>query len=153
MLEVQSGLNFAAIFISIIIVAILDIRMTRQYRQYYDEYDILPKASAYSVLVKGLPKDITVSEITQFLTQKIYEQSPQLSTSPASSSPALINKIYLIYNLKTYYSLYSNKRSMLEELLVLEHRKWDLQQKLESLDGNQPLAERTKLTRMKKENL
>ena len=61
MLEVQSGLNFAAIFVSIIIVAILDIRMTRQYRQYYDEYDILPKASAYSVLVKGLPKDITVS--------------------------------------------------------------------------------------------
>ena len=61
MLEVQCGLNLGAIVVSIFVVAIMDIKMTRQYREYYDEYHILPKASDYSVLVKGLPKDITVS--------------------------------------------------------------------------------------------
>lgn len=61
MLEVQGVLNFVAICVSIVLVALMDIQMTRQYQHYYDEYYILPKVSDYSVVVKGLPKDITIS--------------------------------------------------------------------------------------------
>lgn len=71
MLQVQAGLNFAAIFVSIFFIAVLDIKMNQQYRMYYTQYHMLPKASDYSVMIKGLPKDITVSEITQFINQKL----------------------------------------------------------------------------------
>lgn len=64
-----------------------------------------------------------------------------------------IHKIYLIYNLKTYYSLYSNKRAVLEQLIVQEKKHEDLRRRINDLDGNQPLAERTKLNRYKKDAL
>lgn len=64
-----------------------------------------------------------------------------------------IHKLYLIYNLKTYYSLYSNKRSILEQIIVLEKKQEELRRKLDELDGNQPMSERAKLNRYKKENI
>jgi hypothetical protein len=63
MLEVQAIFNFSAILISIILIGFLDLNMTRHYNKYYNDYNILPRASDYSVVVKGLPKDITISEI------------------------------------------------------------------------------------------
>lgn len=63
MMEVQAILNFVAIVVSVILIGILDIQIKRKYKQYYNDYNILPKASDYSVIVKGLPKDITISEI------------------------------------------------------------------------------------------
>jgi len=32
-------------------------------------------------------------------------------------------KIYLIYNLRVYYALYENKRSIIEEIAVLEKKR------------------------------
>lgn len=61
MLEVQAILNFIAIMVSIGVIALLDINMRNQYTKYYEDYYILPKASDYSVIMKGLPKDITIS--------------------------------------------------------------------------------------------
>lgn len=42
---------------------------------------------------------------------------------------------------------------MLEQLIRLQKRHEDLRVQINSLDGNQPLAERTKLTRYKKDAL
>ena len=54
-------------------------------------------------MVKGLPKDITIYEIQKFLEDKLlYTGAPDVT----------IVKIYIIYNLKTYYSLYANKRGL-----------------------------------------
>lgn len=61
MMEVQAILNFISIMVSIIIIALLDINMRNKYKKYYEDYYILPKASDYSVIIKGLPKDITIS--------------------------------------------------------------------------------------------
>lgn len=63
MLEVQAIFNFIAIVVSIILIGLMDIQMVRKYSEHYNDYDILPKASDYSVIIKGLPKDITISEI------------------------------------------------------------------------------------------
>lgn len=63
MMEVQAILNFVAIVVSVILIGIMDIQIKRKYKQYYNDYNILPKASDYSVIIKGLPKDITISEI------------------------------------------------------------------------------------------
>lgn len=71
MLEVHSIINFVAILVSVVLIAVMDVSMTRQYEEYYNQYYILPKASDYSVIIKGLPKDITISEIYQFVTDKI----------------------------------------------------------------------------------
>lgn len=61
MLEVQAIFNLASIFISIAVIGFIDLDMTRHYNKYYNDYNILPRASDYSVIVKGLPKDITIS--------------------------------------------------------------------------------------------
>lgn len=49
--------------ISIILIGFIDVGMAWQYNTYYNDYSILPRASDYSVMIRGLPKDITISEI------------------------------------------------------------------------------------------
>lgn len=61
MMEIQSIFNSISIIFSIFIIAYLDVHMVAQYKRYYDDYNILPRASDYSVVVSGLPKDITLS--------------------------------------------------------------------------------------------
>lgn len=60
MLEVQSILNFIIILVSIIFIAIMDLDMKRKYAEYADEY-ILPNAADYSIMIKGLPPNVTLS--------------------------------------------------------------------------------------------
>lgn len=96
--------------VSIVLVGFIDAGMTWQYNKFYNDYNILPRASDYSVMIKGLPKDITISEIQEFVTNKIVE---------LNRPDAMLLKIYLIYDLKTFYALYSNKRSMIEQITVL----------------------------------
>jgi hypothetical protein len=47
--------------VSIILIGFFDIWIVQQYKKYYNDYNILPKASDYSVMIKGLSKDITIS--------------------------------------------------------------------------------------------
>lgn len=61
MLEVQAIFNSISIIVSILIIGYLDVHMVGVYKKYYDDYNILPRASDYSVVVRGLPKDITLS--------------------------------------------------------------------------------------------
>ena len=61
LLEVQAGLNCIAIIVTIFVIGVLEIKMHEKYEQYKIDYRILPKASDYSVMLKGLPKDITIS--------------------------------------------------------------------------------------------
>ena len=65
----------------------------------------MPNAADYSIMLKGLPKDVTLSEIQKFVEDKLlYSGAPDIK----------VLKIYLIYNMKKYYALYANKRSIVE---------------------------------------
>lgn len=61
MLEIQSIFNSISIILSAVLIAYLDVHMVLQYKRYYINNNILPRASDYSVVVTGLPKDITLS--------------------------------------------------------------------------------------------
>lgn len=63
MLEVQAIINFVVIFVNVVAIGVFQLFMMRKYEKYYNQYHILPKASDYSLIIKGLPKDITISEI------------------------------------------------------------------------------------------
>ena len=88
----------------------MDLDMKKKYFEYAEEY-ILPNAADYSVMVKGLPQDVTLSEIQKFIEDKLL-----YSGAPGTS----VLKIYVIYNLRAYNTLYANKRSLVEQIAVLE---------------------------------
>jgi hypothetical protein len=113
---VQALINFMTVLVSISLIGYFELSLTRRYDRYYNDYQILPRASDYSVMVEGLPRDITISEIENLMVSKIQE---------GDIADATILKVYLIYNLKTYYALYANKRTVVEQMAVLadKHQK------------------------------
>jgi hypothetical protein len=100
MLEVQAVLNFICIVVNCMAIGVMEVDMQRKWSEWEAEY-VMPGAGEYSLMVKGVPKDVTLLEIQKFLEQKLL-----LGGAPDTS----IIKIYLIYNLKIYNSLYTRKR-------------------------------------------
>ena len=107
MLEIEAAFNFAGIIISIFIIAYLSILMENKYVELSQGL----RASDFSVMLKGLPKDITIYEIQKFVEDKLTYLGSEDNT---------IIKIYVIYNLKTVYSLYAKKRQLVDDLPRLD---------------------------------
>lgn len=102
MLAVQAVLNFLCIVVNCMAIGVMEVDMQRKWSEWEAEY-VMPGAGEYSLMVKGVPKDVTLLEIQKFLEQKLL-----LGGAPDTS----IIKIYLIYNLKIYNSLYTRKREL-----------------------------------------
>ena len=67
-------------------------------------------ASDYSFVIKGLPADITVTEIQKYVEDKmLFSGAPDFT----------IIKIYLIYNFKDYLKLLQLRQELIERKIDL----------------------------------
>lgn len=67
-------------------------------------------AADYSFVIKGLPADITVTEIQKYVEDKmLFSGAPDVT----------IIKIYLIYNFKGYLKLLQLKQELIERKIDL----------------------------------
>jgi hypothetical protein len=108
-MEIQAVLNFAAVVANIFLVAYLQVAMGRRGRQVRTACN----AGDYSIMVQGLPADISLTELQKYLEDKLlYSGAPDLT----------IVKIYPIYNFKQYLLLQQHRQALLEAAISLRHR-------------------------------
>jgi len=96
-MQIEAIIIFIVIILNVFLIAYLEIRMEENCQRFLK----YPKSSNYSFMLKGLPKDITITEM-----QKYVEDNLLFSGAPDTT----IIKIYLIYDFKTYLVLYQKKR-------------------------------------------
>lgn len=93
---------------NIVLIAVFEVLVERKSRQ----FNVSTKSSDYSILLKGLPKDITMNEIQKFIEDKLlYIGAPETT----------VVKIYLIYDFKMYQALYERKREWIETIVRLQY--------------------------------
>lgn len=81
----------------------------------------------YSVLIKGLPKDITIYELQEFMNEELT----RLNVDP------MLVKIYLIYDVKEYLALYAKKREVYEHKCQLTEKYNHVMGKIGTADAKQ----------------
>ena len=118
---IQNGLNISFILLAIVMVEWIKYR-SNQFRLDVSRHERTP--ADYSILVRGLPKDITIYEIQHFMDEEL---------SSLKVDPSVV-KIYLIYDVKEYLALYTKKREVYEHKCQLADNYNTTSQKALSID-------------------
>ena len=107
-MQYEAGIMFAAIICNIVFIGFLELRMDLLHVKYQEGR---LKAADYSLMVKGLPSDITITEIQKYVQDKmLYSGAPDLT----------INKIYIIYNFKNYLNVVQKRQTIAEKSIEYE---------------------------------
>jgi hypothetical protein len=97
-MQIQAGIFFFAVLANIFLIGFLELKMDLM-ASWYNEGRL--KAVDYSLMIKGLPSDVTLSEIQKYLEDKLL-----LATAPDQT----IVKIYIIYNFKNYLNMMQKRQ-------------------------------------------
>ena len=100
-MQIEAIVFFIAIILNIVLIAYLQVKM----EDYVKEMNKNKNSAAdYSFIIKGLPSDITITEIQKYVEDKLlFTGAPDVD----------VIKIYLIYNFKEYLKLLQNKQAMI----------------------------------------
>ena len=99
-MQLQSALFFVAVLLNIVFIGFLELKMDLL-TSWYNSGQL--KAVDYSILVKGLPLDTTISDIQKYLEEKMVS---------AGAPDRTVTKIYIIYNFKNYLKILQKKQEL-----------------------------------------
>lgn len=105
-MQLQNILNLVFVFVSMGVIQAMKFKLLLT-RLKFIEFEDEP--ADYSILLKGLPKDITLYEIQEFMKEELT----------ALGVDSTLVKIYLIYDSKQYNQLYERQREVVDHKLAL----------------------------------
>ena len=122
-IQIQNVLNLVFAFLAVIVIQAMKFRLLLN-RLKLIEFEDEP--ADYSIMLKGLPKDITLYEIQEFMKEELM----------ALGVDSTVVKIYLIYDGKQYLQLYQKQREVVDHKLALEemHKKLMLNAGMVAID-------------------
>jgi hypothetical protein len=134
-MQIEASIFFAAIVLNIVFIAYLEVLMEGHVGKMAREKQT---AADYSFVIKGLPSDITVTEIQKYVEDKmLFSGAPDVD----------IIKIYLIYNFKEYLKLLQLRQELIERKIHLSFTRDCLEEEnLRSKDYEKKLELQTRRT-------
>lgn len=100
-MQIEAIIFFIAIIMNIVFIAFLEVKMEGYINNMNNNKQT---AADYSFIIKGLPSDLTITEIQKYVEDKmLFSGAPDVD----------IIKIYLIYNLKDYLRLLQTRQELI----------------------------------------